>query len=96
MAELILTSSQQRPFKALVEAALQNEMRLLKASVRRTEKKLQAFEAEYKLTTAAFLQQYEANQLSETLAFIEWVGEYRMLQRLYEKMETLEGISIAN
>lgn len=96
MTELILTSAQERPFKALVEAALHNEMRLLQASIRRTEKAIRSFEARYDLSSDTFLQQYENDNLPETLEFVEWIGEYRMLQRLREKVETLKGIHIAN
>lgn len=37
MTELTLISTNQRPLKPLVEAALANELRLLEAGIRRTE-----------------------------------------------------------
>jgi len=96
MSVLKLTSSRSRPLRPLIEAAIQNEVRLLKAGIQRTEARLQAFEAEYNLSTEEFLRRYERDELAETLTFDEWVGEHRMLQRLHEKAETLQEIRFAD
>ncbi len=96
MSVLKLTSSSSRPLRPLIEAAIQNEVRLLHAGIQRTEARLQAFEAEYELSTEEFLRRYERDDLVETLAFAEWVGEHRMLERLHEKAETLQEIRFAD
>lgn len=96
MPALTLTSSCHRPLRPLVEAALENELRLLQAGIQRTEDRLQAFEAEYDLSTQEFLRRYENDELPETLAFAEWVGEHRLLERLREKAETLQEIRFAD
>lgn len=77
MAELVLTSPGEHSLRSLVEAALHNELRLLQAGIHRTEQRLQAFEAQYSMSSAAFVQRYENDELQETLDFAEWVGEYR-------------------
>jgi hypothetical protein len=96
MTVLKLTSSNNRPLRPLIEAAIQNEVRLLQAEIQRTEARLQAFEAEYDLSTEEFLLRYERDDLVETLAFAEWIGEHRMLERLHEKAETLQEIRFAD
>jgi phage shock protein A len=96
MTVLKLTSSRDRPLRPLVEAALQNELRLLQAGIQRTEARLRAFEAEHNLATEEFVRRYERDELTETLAFAEWIGEYRMLERLREKAETLQEIRFAD
>lgn len=96
MAELTLVSTSQHSLKPLVEAALTNELRLLETGIRRTEQRLQEFEAKYQLPTAEFIRRYEHNEFAETLEFAEWIGEYRLLERLREKAETLRGIQFAN
>jgi hypothetical protein len=96
MAELILVSPSQRPIQPLVEGALQNELRLLEAGIRRSEQRLQAFESRYGLSTADFLQRYENDALEETLEFAEWIGEYRLRERLQEKVEALRAIRFAD
>ncbi len=96
MTELTLVSKQSRPLRPLVEAALANELRLVHAAIRQTELRLQAFEARYGMTTEAFIQRFEDDELEETLEFVEWVGEYRLLGHLQEKAETFQGIEIEN
>lgn len=96
MSEVTLISTQERPLRPLVEAALANQLRLLEAGVRRTEQRLQEFERGRQMTTAEFVARYEKNELPETLEFAEWIGEHRMLMRLREKIETLREIRFAN
>src|SRR5215468_7193949 len=85
MAELTLISSSQRPLQPLVEGALQNELRLLEAGIWRSEQRLQEFEVRYGLSSVDFIQRYENDELEETLEFAEWIGEYRLKERLLEK-----------
>jgi phage shock protein A len=96
MNELTLISTQERPLRPLVEAALDNELRLLEAGVCRTEQRLQEFEQGHHITTAELISRYENDELPETLEFAEWVGEYRLLVRLREKVDALRGIQFAN
>ena len=96
MSELTLVSTHKRPLRPLVQAALENELRLLEAGIRQTEQRLSAFEAKYQLSTADFQRRYESDELTETLDFAEWVGETRLLERLREKVETLRGVRFAD
>jgi hypothetical protein len=96
MVELTLVSKHNRPLRPMVEAALANELRLLEAGIRQTEQRLVAFEAQCGMTTDEFVRLFENDELEETLAFIEWLGEARLLQRLQEKAVTLREIEFAN
>lgn len=96
MPELKLLSPGKREIRAIVEAALQNELCLLEAGIRRTEHKLRTFEEKYTMNTEQFLAAYENDRLEETLDFAEWIGEIRMLDRLHEKTETLKSIQFEN
>ncbi len=96
MAQLTLISTREQPLKPLVEAALANELRLLEAAIRRTEQRLREFEAQYGLSTDEVIRRFENDELEETLEFAEWIGEYRLLERLREKADTLRGIESAN
>jgi len=96
MAELTLISPRKRRLKPLVQAALRTELRLLEAGIRRTEQNVQQFETRYGLPSAEFIRRYEQDEFEETLEFAEWIGEYRLLQRLREKADTLQEIRFAN
>jgi len=96
MTDLRLVSTRKRQLKPLVEAAIANELRLLEAGVRRTEQRLLEFEGKYSLGTQKFISRYENDELEETVDFDEWIGEFRMLTRLREKVDTLRGIRFEN
>jgi len=96
MAALTLTSPRRRPLRPLIEGAIHNELGLLQSGIRRTERRLQAFEKQYSLSTEEFLRRYENDELPETLDYAEWVGEYRLLERMREKADTLQEIRFAN
>lgn len=96
MAELTLISPHQHPLQPLVEGALRNELRLLEVGIRRSEQRLQAFEAHSGLSTRDFVQRYENDELEETLERAEWIGEYRLRERLLEKAEVLRAIQFAD
>jgi len=96
MAKLTLLSSRKRSLEPLVEAALHNELRLLEAGIRRSQQRLQELENLHGLSTEEFLRRYENNQLEETLEFAEWIGEYRLLDRLQEKAQTLREVRFAD
>ena len=96
MEELTIVSSYQRPLRPLIEAALQNELRLLQVNIKRTEHNLSNFETRFGLSTPEFVERFENDELPETLDNVEWVGEYRLLMRLHEKAEALREIRFAN
>ena len=96
MSGLRLVPTRKRQLKPLVEAAIANELRLLEAGVRRTEKKLHEFEEKYNFGTQKFISRYENDELEETLDFDEWIGEFKMLTRLREKVDTLRDIRFEN
>ena len=79
-----------------MEGALQNELRLLEAGIRRSKQRLQEFETRYGLSTRDVIQRYENGALEETLEFTEWIGEYRLRERLLEKAEALRAIQISH
>ena len=81
---------------ALVETALANEVRLLEVGIRRTERRLREFEATHRMTTKDFVRRFEDDELDETLELAEWIGEYRLLQRLSDKTEALRGVRFAS
>lgn len=48
------------------------------------------------METDEFILQFENDELEETLDFIEWLGEYRLLSHLRDKAETFQGIEFEN
>ncbi|KAA0229541.1 hypothetical protein EDS67_10930 [candidate division KSB1 bacterium] len=96
MSNLILQSNRALPLRPLVEAALQNELRLLQAGLKRTQQRLLEFETRYGMPTHEFLRRYENNLLEENLELAEWIGEHRLFERLNEKVVTLQEVKLAD
>ena len=96
MSDLRLISTRKRQLKPLVEAALENELRLQEVGIRKTEENLRKFEKKYHMATQEFVSRYENDELEETMDFAEWIGEFRLVERLREKANTLRDIQIAN
>jgi hypothetical protein len=96
MHELKLLSESKHQLKPIVEAALQNELRLIEAGIRQTEQSLKKFEEKFQLKTQDFIADYENDKLEETMEYVEWIGEFRLLERLNEKADTLRSIRIAS
>ena len=92
MTQITLTSNTERPLRPVIESALANELRLLEAGLHLTEQRLQAFESRYGRTTQEFVDRYERNEITESLDVDEWIGEYRLLQKQQEKVDTLRTI----
>lgn len=98
MGGIRLVSDRKRELRPLVEAALANELRLLEAGIRQGEERLKAFEEKYHASTRELISRYEEDEVeeSESLEIAEWIGEYRLLERLREKAETVREIRFEN
>jgi hypothetical protein len=92
MNQVTLVSTRARPIQPLVETALSNELRLLEAAIRKTERRLLKFEGQYGMTSTEFVQRYENDELAEAMDFVDWIGEYRLLARLQEKADAYREI----
>ena len=96
MSELTLISAYQYSLKPLIEAALTNHLKLLKAGLRRTEQRIRAFEEKYQVLTQEFLTRFENDEFEETSDFAEWIGEYRLLKKLQHKIGILQEVRFDN
>jgi hypothetical protein len=73
-----------------------NRVRLLEAGVRRTKYRLREFEATHGMTTQDLIHRFENDELDETSEAAEWIGEYRLLQRLNEKIKALRKVGLTS
>lgn len=94
MNALTILSDTQHQIRPLIEAAIENELRLLAAGLRKTKANLHVFESRYRLNTPEFLVKYEKDELKESVDFENWIGEARLFDRLSEKIQALQGARI--
>lgn len=96
MSDVRLVTDGKRELKPLVQAALANELRLVEAGIKQTQKRLEDFENHYGMSTQDFISSYERDERDEVLELTEWIGEFRLLARLREKADVLRDIRIEN
>ena len=89
-----VTSDTSIDLKPLLESAIRDEVRLLDLSLARTAERLQAFEAQYGMTSEAFMQRFEARELNESLDYIEWAGEIKTYHLLQTQQQALQNAHI--
>lgn len=87
--QVIVRTRSNTEIKPLVEAAIQNEKRLLIHGVQRTRQKLEALEKQFGMSSDQFEQRYRANEIDETLEFADWLMEIKALELLEEQVQAL-------
>jgi hypothetical protein len=75
--------------RPLLEAAVQNEQKLLSHGIRRTKERLAAFERRFNMSSAEFERKYTQGDIEETLDFSDWMMEIKALQLLEQQHQAL-------
>ncbi len=85
LQQITIQTSDAKRLKPLLKSAIQSQLDDIEHGIKLTQAKLKAFEKQYGISTAEFLQRFHPGDLEETLDFIEWQGETKMLALLEEK-----------
>ncbi|TAH48008.1 MAG: hypothetical protein EYC68_22650 [Chloroflexota bacterium] len=93
--EIVIKSNAPISLKPLLESAIQDRLKILDLGIERTRARLAAFERRYEMPTAEFERRFNGEDLTETLDFIEWTGEIKMLRLLQEKYDALAQAEIS-
>tara|TARA_B100000315_G_scaffold210405_1_gene206625 strand:- start:132 stop:425 length:294 start_codon:yes stop_codon:yes gene_type:complete len=97
MTELTIKSDQAEAVKSELESALETQRRMIRDSIKRTKRNLEAFEKKYGFSTSELLQKETHGSLDDSnLELIEWIGETRILERLQSELELLDDIRICS
>jgi hypothetical protein len=80
--------------RPLLKTALRKEVGVVMQGIKRTEERLRTFERQYGMTTAEFERRFGAAELDETLDFIDWLGEIKMLQVLTDQKQALDSARV--
>lgn len=88
--EITIQTSDAKRLKPLIRDAIQGQLDDIEHGIKLTRTRLLAFEEQYKMTTADFLRRFQPGELEETLDFLDWQGETKMLALLEEKKAALQ------
>jgi len=69
---------------------------MLMFAIRLSRQALTQFEERYQMPSAEFFAKMELGELGDTADFIEWAGEYELLQRAEQKLHGLQGLKICS
>ena len=94
LQQIVVESDSKLEIKSLLESAIHGELRGIQRGIDLKRARLEAFEKKYGMTTAEFLRRFNPDDLKETLDFIDWQGETKMLALLEEKKKALEGMKV--
>ncbi|MFV9504206.1 MAG: hypothetical protein AB4911_06535 [Oscillochloridaceae bacterium umkhey_bin13] len=80
--------------RSLVETAIQREIAHLELALQLAQERLVPFEQKYAVTSADFITSMVAEDLDGgDDEYVQWAGEYRLVQDLIAKIQQLRGIT---
>jgi hypothetical protein len=94
LEQVMVTTASPKILKPLLRAAIQTEAKALAHGIQRTKQRLLAFEKQFDMTSDEFERRYVAAEIAESLDFIEWLGEIKMLRVLTEQKLALDGARV--
>jgi len=88
------TSDDAIQVRSLVETAIQREIAHLELALNLAQQRLIPFEQKYHVTSEYFITAMAAEDLSGgDDEYVQWAGEYRLVQDLAAKIQQLRGIT---
>jgi hypothetical protein len=93
MTTIYVESGEQVGMQQLVKSAIDGEIARLDLALAAARKRLAPFEAKYGVTSEQFIHTMAAEDLEgNDDEYVQWAGEYRLWQRLQQKLDQLRGI----
>jgi len=78
----------------LVRSAIQGEIAKLELALKLAQQRLSPFEQKYGVTSTHFISAMAAEDLEGgDYEYVRWAGEYKLMQRLEQKLRQLQAIS---
>ncbi len=94
LEQVMVITASPKILKPLLRAAIQTEAKALAHGIQRTKERLLAFEKQFGMTSDDFERRYVTAEIAESLDFIEWLGEIKMLRVLNEQKQALDGARV--
>ena len=83
--------------RRLIRTAVESKVARIRLAIAATEARVQTFERRYDVSSADFAARLTAEDLAGgDVEYVEWLGEWRVLQQLREDLQQLEAIEYAD
>ena len=96
MARVMIEPRDAQNVKSLVKLAVENELKILKAGVARTYRKLEELEKTYGMSSKQFYDKFKRGEVGDDFEYIRWAGEYETLQQLELDYSDLSGTEVCS
>ena len=83
-----------KKLKPLLKTAIQTQIDDIEYGIQLTRARLIAFEKQYGISTTEFLKRFNRGELEETLDFLDWRGETKMLALLEETQTAFKSAQV--
>jgi len=83
--QITIQTTDAKRLKPLIKSAIQIQLDDIEHGIHLTRARLEVFEKQYGMNTKDFLRRFKPGELEETLDFIDWQGETKMLALLEDK-----------
>lgn len=94
MSQLIINAKNSKHLKVLITGALENQLKLIKLGISKTEKILREFENRFKMPSDQFFNLYQNGRFGDESDYMKWAGEIETLNRLKSEMTELLEVEI--
>jgi hypothetical protein len=96
MSRLVLEYQGTASLQSSISRAIQREINMLSLAVRISREALRTFKQRYDMSSEHFFEHMERGELGDSEDFIEWAGEYELLQRTQNELHELQTITICS
>ena len=96
MAKVMIEPKDAQNVKSLVRVAVENELKILKAGVAITYRKLEGLEKRYGMSSKQFYDRFKIGEVGDDFEYIRWAGEYETLQQLERDYSDLSGTEVCS
>ena len=94
MSKLIVQSKNSERLKTLLNGAIENELKIIKFGISKTEEVLQDLEQKFDMTTDYLYDLFIKGQFGDDDEYIRWAGEVETLDRLKRELNELIEVEI--
>ena len=94
MEQIVIQANTSGNLKNLIQAAVENQTKIILSGISRTKRKLQALEKENGLESRKFYEDFQSGKLGDDFKYIRWAGEYETLVLLQKDYNDLQDIEL--
>ena len=94
MTQITVKSDRKVDILPLISSAIDREANIIYMGIKRTKENLKYFERKYKIQTGTFYKRFQHGKMGDSMDFIEWAGEYEILQNLLKEYDELREAKV--